>query len=476
MLVYFLVGKLKNRAINNYILLIASLVFLFYGFNYIGIISALISVAFNFSIYKLLTTKEKFDQYKKYILFIGVAVNASGLLIFKYYNTFVYYIDRVRNVSFVEQNIILPLGISFYTFQQIAFLIDAYRAEVEECNLLEYSLFVCYFPRIISGPIIGGSQFLPQIKDSNKLKFNYENFNKGLYRFSVGLAKKVLIADVLVTPATEVFSNPEGYFALNMLIGVLAYTFEIYFDFSGYCDMAVGVSKMLNIDIPENFNSPYKAVNIKDFWGRWHITLTDFLTKYIYIPLGGSRKGVTRTYINILIIFIISGLWHGSGRMKLFLIWGISHGIAMIVYRLFRKSIDKWHPAFGWFATFSFVSLTWIPFGVDSIEKVRVIFSNLFNLNGISALSRIIVDGFKTPEITFIETQFPRFTIFSTQPCLYPIIFMMVIFVFVLNTKNAKEVTDEFKTNIRLSLTTVFLLVCSIISISGIGTFIYAGF
>ena len=476
LLLYFLAGKLNNMVLNKVVLLIASFIFLFYGLNYIGVIAVLISIAINYSIYKLISCEAKFGKYKKLFLSLGIIVNTSSLLLFKYFNTFVYYIDKFRNVGFVERNIILPLGISFYTFQQIAFLVDAYRGEVEKCNLLDYCVYVCYFPRIISGPILSSDQFLPQLKDAQKLKFQYENFNKGLYRFSVGLAKKVLIADVLAGPVNAVFSYPEGYYALNMLIGVLAYTFEIYFDFSGYCDMAIGVSKMLNFDMPENFNSPYKATNIKDFWGRWHMTLTDFLTKYVYIPLGGSRKGTVRTYINILIIFIISGLWHGSGKMKLFLIWGISHGIAMIVYRIFKKSIDKWHPSFGWFVTFSFVSLAWIPFGVDSIEKVKVIFSNLFNLNALSTVSRVLVESFKTPEIIFVEQQFPKFTFFVTQPFLYPVIFLAIFFLLVLNRKNAKEVTDDFKATIGISLKTAILLVWSIISISGIGTFIYAGF
>ncbi len=341
---------------------------------------------------------------------------------------------------------------------------------------MDYSVYVSYFPRIISGPIIGHSQFLPQLKDSSRLKFQWDNFNKGLYRFSVGLAKKALVADIFAAPANMVFTNPEAFFALNTLIGVLAYTFQIYFDFSGYCDMAIGVSKMLNIDIPENFNSPYKAVNIKDFWGRWHMTLTSFLTKYIYIPLGGSRRGVVRTYINIMIIFIISGLWHGSGKMKPFLIWGICHGVSMIIYRLFQKSIDKWHPVIGWAVTFSFVSLAWVPFGVDTTEKAQIIITNLFNLNALSPVAFNLIEKFKTPGIAFVETQFPEFTFFTSQPYLYPVIFIAVIFIILLNAKNAREVTEDFKPTLRISLMTVILLVWGLISISGIGTFIYAGF
>ncbi len=473
---YFLIGKANNRKICNGFLLLSSFLFIFYGFNYLGVVAILISIAFNYSVYRLLLLEERLGKYKRLILFIGIIVNASTLIILKYYNTFAYHIAQVRKLDFVERELLLPLGISFYTFQQIAFLVDAYRGEVEYCNLLDYSLYVGFFPRVISGPIISHDQFLPQVRDTSNLSLNWDNFNKGLYRFAVGLAKKVLIADVLALPAQEILSFPEYYYALNTLIGVLAYTFEIYFDFSGYCDMAIGVSKMLNIDIPENFDSPYKAVNIKDFWGRWHISLTNFLTRYIYIPLGGSRKGVVRTYINILIIFAISGLWHGSGKMKPFLIWGISHGIAMIIYRLFKKYIDKWNPIIGWTVTFTFVSFAWMPFGMESIDKVKILFTNLFNLDGLTPIARNIVEMFKTPGVVFLEEQFPQFTFFTTRPYLYPIGFMLIIFVLLLNTKNAREVTSDFKPTIGISLTTVILLVWSIISISGIGTFIYAGF
>lgn len=203
--VYFLTGKFNNRKLSNGLLLIASLVFLFYRFNYIGIISVLISIAFNYAIYRLLIM-DKLERHKKVLLFIGVAVNASTLMLLKYYNTVIYHIDQLRHVDFVERSLILPLGISFYTFQQIAFLVDTYRGEVEPVDLLDYSLYVSYFPRIVSGPIVNHNQFLPQLKDSSKLKFQWDNFNKGLYRFSVGLAKKVLVADVLAAPASTVVS------------------------------------------------------------------------------------------------------------------------------------------------------------------------------------------------------------------------------------------------------------------------------
>lgn len=473
---YFFIGRYDNRRISNAFLLFSSLVFIFYGLNFIGLFSIIVSIAVNFSIYKLILSYKDNVKNKNVLLAIGVVINSGTLILLKYYNTFVYHIDKFRNVDFVEIDLILPLGISFYTFQQIAFLVDAYRGEVEECSLLDYSLYVSYFPRVISGPIISHEIFIPQIKSTENLKFNWENFNKGLYRFAVGLAKKVLIADVLAAPAAEVFTNPECYFAFNSLIGALAYTLEIYFDFSGYCDMAIGISKMLNIDIPENFDSPYKATNIKDFWGRWHITLTNFLTKYIYIPLGGSRKGTLRTYVNIMVIFIISGIWHGSGQMKPFLIWGFAHGVAMVVYRLFKKYIDRWNPVFGWLVTFTFVSLAWVPFGISSTEKIKAFFANLFNLDGLMPIPPNLEAMFKTPGITFLENNVAKFDFFTTRPYLYPVMFLMMTLIIVLNTKNAREVTGDFKPSLRMSLLTVLLLVWSIISISEVGTFIYAGF
>ena len=240
--------------------------------------------------------------------------------------------------------------------------------------------------------------------------------------------------------------------------------------------MAIGVSKMLNIDIPENFNSPYKAINIKDFWSRWHITLTKFLTKYIYIPLGGSRKGALRTYINILIIFLISGIWHGSGRIKPFVIWGLCHGMAMVIYRLFRKYIDKWNAVFSWIVTFTFITLTWIPFGASSTEQINYFFSNLFNLEGLMPIQPNLIEMFKTPGIILLEDYLPQFNFIASRPYIYPIVFLLMTLLIVLNTKNAKEVTEDFKPTIGMSITTVLLLVWSIISIGEVGTFIYAGF
>jgi len=469
---YFVVGKINNRKLANLFLVIISLIFVFYGFDERGLISLVFSIVFNYMCYR---GTIKFKN-KKIILAGAIVINIVLLLSLKYQNMFAYRLGSLFHMDFSILQIILPLGISFYTFQQIAFLVDAYRNEIPSCSFLDYTCFVSFFPRIISGPIIRHEQFLPQLCDNERLKFNWDNFAKGLYRFAMGMGKKVLIADVLAGAANLVFDNPQNYYGIDIIIGSLAFTLQLYFDFSGYCDMAIGISKMINFDIPENFNSPYKATNIKEFWNRWHITLTGFLTKYVYIPLGGSRKGKVRTYINILLVFLVSGLWHGSASMKPFLLWGLLHGIAMIIYRLCSKWIDRFPRAVNWFITFSFVSLAWIPFRVQSISGTMIMIKNMFSAGHFAPVGEDLILAFQSKEMSFIESLFPHLTVFSTSPWIYPMAFLAVVFFILLGTQNENEITENFRPTVCKSIFASVVLTWSVISFTGVGTFIYAGF
>ena len=228
------------------------------------------------------------------------------------------------------------MGISFFTFQQVSYLVDSYRTqETRDYGFIEYTLFVLFFPQLIAGPIVLHKEMIPQFRNEHNRIFNSENFSRGMYIFAIGLFKKVLIADTFSQAVAIGYNNVENLSSLEALLVSFSYTFQIYFDFSGYCDMAIGISSMFNINLPQNFNSPYKSTSIIDFWNRWHMSLTRFLREYVYFPLGGSRKGKVRTYVNVMIVFLVSGIWHGANWT--FIVWGIMHGVAQCLNRMFKN-------------------------------------------------------------------------------------------------------------------------------------------
>ena len=234
----------------------------------------------------------KCAKIKKWILSIGIIFNIMILFWFKYFNFFVKILNDFFNQDFLLRDILLPIGISFIVFQQIAYLVDTYKRKTEDYTFIEYLLYIFYFPKLLSGPIVFSGSFMEQLKNQNRNILNFSNISNGLNLFIIGLAKKILVADVLAKVTTWGMINSDKATSADWIIIVLAYTFQIYFDFSGYTDMAIGVSSMLNIKIPDNFNAPYRALSIPDFWKRWHITLTDFLREYVYFPLGGSKKDI----------------------------------------------------------------------------------------------------------------------------------------------------------------------------------------
>jgi len=272
---------------------------------------------------------------RKSILIFGVILNLSLLGYFKYADFFIENINIAFSVNAESLNLLLPLAISFFTFQQIAYLVDSYRQETKEYDFLNYALFVTFFPQLIAGPIVHHKEMMPQFaKTRNKVK-SYRNIAMGLFIFSIGLFKKVVIADTFAVWATNGFDVATTLNLFEAWATSLSYTFQLYFDFSGYTDMAIGLALLFNIRLPVNFNSPYKATNIQDFWRRWHITLSRFLRDYVYIPLGGNKKGSFRTYNNLMATFVIGGLWHGASWA--FIFWGFLHGLALTVQKLWSK-------------------------------------------------------------------------------------------------------------------------------------------
>lgn len=333
LIVYFLLNRTNKYVLSNVWLICMSLWFYAY-FNTSYIVIILLSISGNYIVSRILYTEyvNTNKWIKRLVLIVGILINVGSIFYFKYFDFFISNVNALFNQTFELKNVLLPLGISFFTFQQISYLVDSYRGETKDYGFVEYALFVSFFPQLIAGPIVLHSEVIPQFRNKEQRKFNHDNMAKGLYIFAVGLFKKVLIADTFAKAVNWGFSSYMNISSMDSFLVSLCYTFQLYFDFSGYCDMAVGIGNMFNIKLPNNFNSPYKATSITDFWSRWHMSLTRFLRQYVYIPLGGNRKGKVRTYINIMIVFLVSGIWHGANWT--FIIWGIIHGAANCLNRV----------------------------------------------------------------------------------------------------------------------------------------------
>lgn len=458
---YFCLNHLKKYNLSQVFLLGMSLWFYgYFNIKYLWIIS--FSVLFNFIIYSLLCKNKK-----KLILIIGLAVNIGLLLYFKYTDFFITSINKIFKSDFNLLNIVLPLGISFFTFQQISFIVDTYKGEVPKYNFLHYASYVTFFPQLIAGPIVTHDELIPQFMDESKKKADWENIAKGIYIFTLGLAKKVLLADTFGNAVNWGYSNIRNLYSADAIIVILAYTFQIYFDFSGYCDMAIGIGKMMNIELPVNFNSPYKARTITEFWDRWHITLTRFLTKYIYIPLGGNRKGFFRTYLNIFIVFFISGFWHGAGLS--FIFWGVCHGTFSIITRIFKNFFKKVPAVLNWIITFIFLNITWVFFRADGFRQALTILHKSASFH-LERPSYQLLECFKIPEIE----------IFITHPYILKILpdikmfgFILFSFFVIIIWKNSYEKMTLLKYSKTKALMTAILLSFCICSFSGISTFLY---
>ena len=325
------------------------------------------------------------------ILIFGISVNLILLGYFKYADFFIQNVNFITSSSFDLLNLTLPLAISFFTFQQIAFITDSYRQDVKEYNFINYALFVTYFPQLIAGPIVHHSEMMPQFDDKSNEKIKNENIERGLLIFSLGLIKKVIIADYFAKFANLGFDQAQSLGFIEAWTTSLSYTFQLYFDFSGYTDMAIGVALLFNIKLPFNFNSPYKALSIQDFWRRWHMTLSRFLKDYLYIPLGGNRGSGSRTYLNLFLTFLLGGLWHGASWM--FVIWGALHGLALVIHRFWSRLGFKMPKALAWFITFNFANICWVFFRSVKIEDAYKVLSGMVGLTDSIGASRFLASS-----------------------------------------------------------------------------------
>lgn len=317
----------------------------------------------------------KSQKSRRLVLVFGLFVNLGILFYFKYFNFFIDNCNMLLHTDWNIEKIALPLGISFFTFQQLSFVIDRYRKDAPHYSFVDYGCFVTFFPQLIAGPIVLHSEFVPQLQARQNRRIDGERFYDGTALFILGLGKKVLLADVLALIVNAEFGNIAYLDAPGAWLTVICYMFQLYFDFSGYCDMARGIGRMFGFELPINFDSPHMSVSVSDFWRRWHMTLSRFLTTYIYFPLGGNRKGMARQCLNLMIVFLVSGFWHGANWT--FVVWSLLHGVAMVTEKLFPKL----HFRNVWvrrLTTNIFMLVTLAVFRSDSLGQAGLLLQKMF--------------------------------------------------------------------------------------------------
>ena len=419
-------------------------------------------------------------------LFAGIFVNVALLLFFKFSGTF------------------FPVAISFYTFNQISYLVDYYRGDIDEFRPLEYLTYIMFFPKLLQGPLMGYGDFVKELKKSVKTKFDYETILRALLLISLGMFKKVILADTIGKAVDYGFENLAMLGSLEAILTAVFYSFQLYFDFSGYCDMAGGLCMMIGFDLIMNFDSPYKAVNIIDFWKRWHITLTKFFTKYIYIPLGGNRRGTVRTYVNLMIIFLVSGFWHGTGWT--FIIWGAMHGVLYVITRMVQRrgadasgtgvkaaSVNTNNPEgktvkrnskqsvgtlarriFSIILTFAYVTAAWVFFRAESAMQAITLLGRIF-AGGKKPIATALSSCFQLDELWYVIKVTPLMRLpFVWDICLWIFVAVSVIMIFF--SQNAYRRVKTCRIGVMSTLLTAALLIWSIISFGGVSTFLYMNF
>ncbi len=406
---------------------------------------------------------------KNLIIVIGIIGNLSVLIYFKYIDFILVNINQYFGTNVNYLNVVLPLAISFFTFQQIAFLVDTYKGKIDECNFKKYLLFITFFPQLIAGPIVHHGEIIPQYENKLNKIINYENLLRGIILFSIGLFKKVFIADNLSVIVAQGF---DGGITLNIIeawITSLSYTLQLYFDFCGYTDMAIGIALMFNINLPNNFNSPYKSLNIQDFWRRWHMTLSRFLRDYIYIPLGGNKNGYSIQIFSVIVTFLIGGIWHGAGWN--FIIWGILHGCSLSLYLIWNKFDLRLNSVISWFLTFNFLNITWVIFRSKTLEDALNILKSMMGLNYI-----VLPEYFKK-FIFNIESESFRFgNVFETlNTDKFIIMKILILLITVLHFKNS-NIFQKCHIQKRHIILASGLFILSILHMHTISEFLYYNF
>lgn len=473
---YFGLGRAGKQKAAVFFLLVMSLWFAGFGRIYnLAVLS--VNLLINYALAGQM--RDAGEKKSKRILALGVFFNLGILFVFKYYDFFAESINHAFLLKLPLLHLVLPLGISFYTFAQIAYLADLCKADKKADNggiysysLLEYASYVSFFPKLIQGPIAYHNELIPAFRNPLTKKVDFANLSKGIYIFALGLAKKVLLADTLAKIVNIGYNNIDALSTGDAILVMVCYSLQIYFDFSGYCDMAYGIGYMLNIKLPINFNSPYKAVSITDFWDRWHMTLTRFFTRYLYIPLGGSRKGKIRTMVNIMIVFLLSGLWHGANWT--FILWGALNGIVMVIERILHVKEWKKLPGIRRVTAFVLATFAWSIFRADSISQAGSLWGRLFT--GGHGLYASFADCFNGLVEVSILRRIGFGALMERYPCCLLLLFVIALVLACFFMRNTQEKAEAMQFTNRKAVVTVILLVWSILSLSEISEFIYFNF
>jgi D-alanyl-lipoteichoic acid acyltransferase DltB (MBOAT superfamily) len=404
-------------------------------------------------------------------LLLGAAIVANlGLLgYFKYADFFVANVNALTGSSWLMPYVILPLGISFFTFTQIAFLVDAHRGEARELSFVNYGLFVSFFPHLLAGPILHHGEMMPQFAESRNKRFSASNFWVGLTLLVMGLAKKVLIADEIAPFANAGFGHAAALQFVDAWIAALAYTLQIYFDFSGYTDMALGMAWMLNIRLPLNFASPYRAVNIRDFWRRWHMTLSRFLRDYLYIPLGGNRRGPRLALLFVLVTFALGGLWHGANWT--FVAWGVLNGLGVIAVQVMDRAGWSLPRGLAWALTMLFTIVAWVFFRASNLADALHIVATMFGAGGVSMASA-------GPEWSglFVAGTWTRPGLESQPALLYTTGVMLAGFAIAWLGTNSQTLVGRWQWTPRLALGIAALAAAAFVNLDRVTEFLYFNF
>jgi len=471
-LIYFYLNHKRLTEASKGFLVFSSL-FFYSWWNIVYLPIILSSMLFNYVVGTHLNKQNGVENSrfsKKTVLTFGIISNIALLGYFKYTDFMIDNFNLLTDANVPTLDLALPLAISFFTFQQISYLVDSYRQETKEYDFLNYALFVTFFPQLIAGPIVHHKEMMPQFaKTKNKIK-NYRNIAMGLFIFSIGLFKKVVIADTFAVWATAGFDTATTLNLFEAWATSLSYTFQLYFDFSGYTDMAIGLALLFNIRLPINFNSPYKATNIQDFWRRWHITLSRFLKNYVYIPLGGNRKGEFRTYNNLLATFIIGGLWHGAGWT--FVFWGFLHGIALVIHKAWSKLDFKLWTWVAWLITFNFVNIAWVFFRAKEWDDAIKVLSGMIDINNIVLPKKL------AGELSFLNEYGITFGywLIATTGDKWTFVYLFVGFILVLVFKNSVQIMNNCKLNYKTALWAGIAFAVGVLSLTQVSEFLYFNF
>lgn len=444
---FFFLGRRNGQAGKTALALMSFAFYAYWDYRFLPLLCA--SICVNFLLGGAISARaaSAHTTAARHVLVGGLVFNLTLLAFFKYANLFVS-TGNSLGAHWLMPHIILPIGISFFTFTQIAFLVDAYQGKAREARFWDYALFVSYFPHQIAGPILHHKEMMSQFRSMQRTVWSSTAFTVGLSILAFGLVKKILLADTLADLATPVFSSAEGGGHLQFFeawMGALAYALQLYFDFSSYCDMAIGISLMFGIRLPINFNSPYKSLSMIDFWQRWHMTLSRFLRDYLYIPLGGNRRGPARRYVNLLATMGLGGLWHGAAWT--FLVWGLLHGVYLVINHLWRERVafapqgrlarPAWSLAC-WALTFLAVLLAWVFFRAQSFAGALRMLDAMIGLNGVALPPAL-------GALTHLPGVYGDAGWLGTLNGLLPCAFILLMLLVCLGTPNAQQIFAQYQ-------------------------------